>query len=114
MTTSETVPGVRERLIARNQARHAETVVERAIANHPSPAAISVAAERMRERRSPIRLAARAPTNHDHQEAITIRLLAVIADGFGRSECWDTAIQGTLRALDWTDEQIASLFERTA
>jgi hypothetical protein len=60
-------------------------------------------------RPTPIRPTPPAVT-HLEQGAVTMRLLAVIEAGFGRSIAWDEAIAATLRAIGWTEDQVAGLF----
>jgi hypothetical protein len=60
-------------------------------------------------RPTPIRPTPPAVT-HLEQGAVTMRLLAVIEAGFGRSIAWDEAIAATLRAIGWTEDQVSGLF----
>lgn len=60
-------------------------------------------------RPTPIRPTPPAVT-HLEQGIVTMRLLAVIEAGFGRSIAWDEAIAATLRAIGWTEDQVAGLF----
>jgi hypothetical protein len=111
---------LRDKLRERRDAERRDSLVSAAVAaSRPAPvrltpadteasrAALVRAADRIRP--VPIRATPPAVT-HLEQASVTMRLLAVIEAGFGRSIAWDEAIAATLRAIGWTEDQVSGLF----